>query len=255
MTIKPGLSYRFYHTLWSGLDLLFPPACGGCGKLGARWCTDCQQRLASVPEPVCEVCGEPQAAAKMCDNCLAARPAFAALRSCVVFKDPIRPALHKLKYRREIGLGEALAWNAAVFLDKLGWQVDGITPIPLSEQRFSERGYNQVDLIAHPLARLMRWQYISGALRRSRHTRSQVGLSASERRDNVSGAFLAKPQLVTGKTVLLVDDVATTGATLDSASRSLIEAGAAKVYALTFAKAIHKYGLDRVEHFSARPLR
>jgi predicted amidophosphoribosyltransferase len=97
---------------------------------------------------------------KTCDNCLAARPAFAALRSCVVFKEPIRPALHKLKYRREIGLGEALAWTAAVFLDKLGWQVDAIAPIPLSEQRFAERGYNQVDLIAHPLARLMRWQYI-----------------------------------------------------------------------------------------------
>ena len=204
---------------------------------------------------MCEVCGEPQTTAKTCDRCLTARPAFVALRSCVVFKEPIRPALHKLKYRREVGLGEALAWNAAVFLDKLGWQADAIAPIPLSRQRFAERGYNQVDLIAHPLARLMRWQYLPGALHRSRHTRSQVGLSANERRDNVSGAFLAKHQLVTGKTVLLVDDVATTGATLDSASRSLIEAGAAKVYALTFAKAIHKYGLDHVEQFSARPLR
>jgi ComF family protein len=255
LTIKPALSYRFYHILWSGLDLLFPPACGGCGKLGARWCAECQQKLASVPEPVCEVCGEPQAIAKTCDKCLTARPAFAALRSCVVFKEPIRPALHRLKYRREVGMGEALAVNVAAFLDKLGWQADAITPIPLSEQRFVERGYNQVDLIAHPLARLMRWQYLPGALCRSRNTRSQVGLSAKERRDNVSGAFLAKSQLVTGKTILLVDDVATTGATLDSASSSLIEAGAAKVYALTFAKAVHRYGLDRVEHFSARPLR
>jgi ComF family protein len=193
--------------------------------------------------------------AKLCQKCHTARPAFTALRSCVVFKEPIRPALHKLKYRREVGLGEALAWNAAVFLDKLGWQADAIAPIPLSRQRFAERGYNQVDLIAHPLARLMRWQYLPGALHRSRHTRSQVGLSASERCENVSGAFLAKSQLITGKTILLMDDVATTGATLDSASRSLIEAGAAKVYALTFAKAIHKYGLDRVEHFSAHPLR
>jgi ComF family protein len=160
-----------------------------------------------------------------------------------------------MKYRREVGLGEALAWNAAVFVDKMGWTADAITPIPLSEQRLAERGYNQVDLIAHPLARLMHWQYIPGALRRSRHTRSQVGLSANERRENVSGAFLAKSQLVKGKTILLMDDVATTGATLDSASRSLIDAGAAKVYAFTFAKAIHKYGLDYVEHFSSRSLR
>ncbi len=255
MTIKPGLSYRFYHTLWSGLDLLFPPACGGCGKLGVRWCADCQQKLALIPEPVCEICGEPQVSVKICKNCLAARPAFTALRSCAVFKEPIRPALHKLKYRREVGLGEALAWNVAAFLDHLGWQADAVIPIPLSEQRFSERGYNQVDLIAHPLARLMAWQYLPGALDRSRHTRSQVGLDARERRDNVSGAFVAQPQLVKGRTILLMDDVATTGATLDSASRALIEAGAAQVYALTFAKAIQKYGLDRIEHFSARPLR
>jgi ComF family protein len=255
LTLNPNLSYRFYHILWSGLDLLFPPACGGCGKMGARWCLDCQQKLAPVPEPVCEVCGEPQAAVKMCDNCLNARPAFVALRSCAVFKEPIRPALHKLKYRREVGLGEALAWNLAVFLDRLGWQADAIVPIPLSEQRLAERGYNQVDLIAHPLARLMRWQYLPGALRRSRHTRSQVGLSASERRENVTGAFLTKDRSVKGKSVLLVDDVATTGATLDSAARSLVGAGASKVYALTFAKAIHKYGLDRVEKISARPSR
>jgi predicted amidophosphoribosyltransferase len=101
----------------------------------------------------------------------------------------------------------------------------------------------------------MHWQYLPGALRRSRHTRSQVGLSANERRENVSGAFLARSQMVKGKTILLMDDVATTGATLDSASRSLIDAGATKVYAFTFAKAIHKYGLDRVEHFSSRSLR
>lgn len=255
MTIKPGLSYRFYHILWSGLDLLFPPACGGCGKLGARWCDDCQQKLAPIPEPICEVCGEPQIDKNICDRCISTRPAFTALRSCVVFKEPIRPALHKMKYRREVGLGEALAWNAAELIDKLGWMADAVTPIPLSEQRFAERGYNQVDLIAHPLARLMRWQYLPGALHRSRHTRSQVGLSANERRENVSGAFIAKPQLVKGKTILLMDDVATTGATLDSASRSLIDAGAIKVYAFTFAKAIHKYGLDRVEHFSSRSLR
>lgn len=235
--------------------MLFPPACGGCGKLGARWCVDCQQKLVPVPEPICKICGEPQMAAEICNKCLTTRPAFIALRSCAVFNEPIRPALHKLKYRREVGLGEALAWNVAVFLDKLNWKADAITPIPLSEQRFAERGYNQVDLIAHPLARLMRWKYLPGALRRSRHTHSQVGLSAVERKNNVSGAFLANSQLVKEKTILLVDDVATTGATLDSASRSLVEAGAQKVYALTFAKAIHKYGLDRVEKFSARPLR
>jgi len=255
LTLKPSLSYRFYHLLWSGLDLLFPPSCGGCGKLGTRWCIECQQNLTRVPLPVCETCGSPQAVIGICQECQITRPAFFALRSCSVYKEPIRPALLKLKYRREIALGEALAWNVAAFLDGLGWQADSVVPIPLSGQRLMERGYNQVDLIAHPLARLMGWQYSRGALCRSRHTRSQVGLAGAERRKNVLAAFTAESRFVTGKTILLVDDVATTGATLSSASASLMEAGADRVYALTVSRALQKFGFDQVKTFSARSLR
>ncbi|HEY3310480.1 MAG TPA: ComF family protein [Anaerolineales bacterium] len=152
----------------------------------------------------------------------------------------------KLKYKRDLGLGEALAWNLAHYLDKLAWQLDAVLPVPLSKQRIGERGYNQVDLIAHPLAWLTGWQYLPGALQRTRHTNSQVGLGAGERRKNVQGAFKAESRLVTGKNLLLVDDIATTGSTLDSASRALLEAGADRVYALTFAKAVPRYGLDHV---------
>jgi ComF family protein len=152
-------------------------------------------------------------------------------------------------------LGEALAWDVAIFLDQLGWQADAVIPIPLSDQRLNERGYNQVDLIAHPLARIFSWQYLPRALSRARHTRSQVGLSSSERRQNVSGAFRAQPRFIREKNILLVDDVATTGATLDSASQALLAGGAKKVYALTFAKALQKHGLDQIQKFSVHPLR
>jgi ComF family protein len=169
--------------------------------------------------------------------------------------DPLRPALLKLKYHQDIGLGEALAWDLAVYLDGLGWRADVIIPIPLSEQRLSERGYNQVDMIAHPLARLIGWRYEPKALRRSRHTQSQVELTGAERRKNVIGAFTAETRLINGKTILLVDDITTTGATLHSASASLMAVGADKVYALTFAKAMQKYGSDHAKPISARPLR
>jgi ComF family protein len=152
-------------------------------------------------------------------------------------------------------MGEALSWDLAVFLDHLGWQTDLIIPIPLSEQRFAERGYNQVDLIAHPLARLFGWPYFPRAIRRTRNTHSQVGMSGEARRKNVLGAFVADAHLISGKTILLVDDVATTGATLNAASASLMDAGALKVYALTLAKALINYGYDHVKPFSARPLR
>lgn len=166
------------------------------------------------------------------------------LRSCFIYTEPVRPALISLKYHRAVGLGEALAWDAACYLDNLGWQADLILPIPLSEQRIAERGYNQVDLITHPLARIVDWKYAPDALKRIRHTHSQVGLNVEARRKNVLGAFEADVRSVTGKTILLMDDVATTGSTLESASYALMEAGASKVYALTFAKAMPKFGFD-----------
>jgi ComF family protein len=244
LALKPGLGYRLFHFLWGGLDFFFPPSCGGCGKLGVRWCTDCRQKLASVPLPICEICGEQQQKNGICNKCLSTRPAFYMLRSCFIYKEPVRPALIRLKYYREVGLGEALAWDAALYLDNLGWQADFILPIPLSEQRIAERGYNQVDLITHPLARIVGWKYAPNALRRIRHTNSQVGLNVDARRKNVFGVFEADVRLVTGKIILLMDDVATTGSTLESASNALMEAGASKVYALTFARAMPKFGLD-----------
>ncbi len=255
MTLKPGLSYHFHHFLWSGLDFFFPPSCGGCGKLGFRWCKDCQQKMIPIPLPVCEVCGEPESQSGVCNKCNDTRPSFHTLRSCVVFCEPVRPALIKLKYRREMGLGEALAWDLAKFVDGLGWQADAVLPIPLSEQRFAERGYNQVDLIAHPLSRLIGWQYLPGALRRVRHTNTQVGLDFRARRLNVSGAFLANSRIVNGKTFLLIDDVATTGSTLNAASSALLDAGANMVYALTFARALKAYGSDHVKSLPPHSLR
>ena len=240
--------------MWSGLDLIFPPACGGCGKLGVRWCSACQHDLIPIPPPVCDVCGRPLKEPATCKTCINTRPAYYALRSCVVYSEPARPALIKLKYRHEIGLGEALAWNVSSQLDQLGWQADMIIPIPLSKQRLLERGYNQVDLIAHPVARITGWKYQPAALQRVRHTNSQVGLNSAERRKNVQGAFQAVSKLVEGRTILLIDDVTTTGATLDAGSRALVDAGANKVYALTFAKAMPVYGLDNVGSLSSRPL-
>lgn len=109
-----------------------------------------------------------------------------------------------------------------------------------------ERGYNQVGLVAMPLAVLNGWEYAPRVLIRARETRSQVGLSAMERKENVSGAFFARPDKVSGKTVLLMDDVATTGATLSSCTVALLKAGVRDVYALTLARALPQHGLKIV---------
>nr|BAL52748.1 phosphoribosyltransferase [uncultured Chloroflexota bacterium] len=141
-----------------------------------------------------------------------------------------------------MGLGEALAIPFAHFVRSLAWPVEAVIPIPLSPKRYQERGYNQVALVAYPLALHLQLPYLSQALRRVRETRSQVGLSAQDRRQNVRDAFEARSEWVRGKSVLLVDDVATTGATLSSASEALLSAGAARVYAVTLARSHHFSG-------------
>jgi ComF family protein len=156
----------------------------------------------------------------------------------------VRPALHKLKYRRDMGLGDALAVSIAGFVESLQWTFDMVVPIPLGGKRMQERGYNQVALIAKPLSLSLGSAYQPSALKRQRETKSQVGLSAGERKDNVQDAFLADPRIVRGRSVLVMDDVATTGATLSSSAEALIQAGAVHVFALTVARALPHHGLN-----------
>jgi len=168
------------------------------------------------------------------------------LRSWSVFDDPIRQALHSLKYRRNIGLGDSLAAQMTDFLRSLHWPIEMIVPIPLSKARRNERGYNQVGMIAHPLALALGISYTPKALTRWRNTRSQVGLSKEQRRENVRGAFQADGAQVRGRVVLLMDDVATTGSTLSSGAEALLSAGVNQVYAFTVARALTRHGLHHV---------
>lgn len=123
------------------------------------------------------------------------------------------------------------------YVRDLNWPVEMIIPVPLGRQRHKERGYNQVGMIARPLAMALEIKYAPNGLMRSRETRSQVGLTRQERKENVHGAFAAGTG-VKSKTILLMDDVSTTGSTLSSGAQALINAGAGDVYALTVARAL-----------------
>jgi ComF family protein len=239
-------TYRIAQWLWTGLDWLYPPVCGGCQQPGYNWCPDCQQQVTPVPEPLCRTCGLPQKKAGICSVCEQEPPPYTALRSWVAFEGPIRSALHRLKYRRNMALGDALSRPMSKFAVSLNWPVDTVVAVPLGQKRMQERGYNQVALVARPLAALNGWEHRSGALVRARETRSQVGLTAVERLENMRDAFRSDPRLVAGRTILIVDDVATTGATLTACSRALLASGAKAVYALTIARALPRHGLKIV---------
>lgn len=199
-----------------------------------------------LPGPLCEICGLPGSRPGLCPACHSLRPPFRALRSWAVFEDPVRSALHQLKYRRNLALGDALAGPLCAYARNLGWPVDLVVPVPLGRKRMRERGYNQVALLAMPLAERAGWGYAPAGLCRVRETRSQVGLSAGERKENMQDAFRADRLQVQGRTVLLMDDVATTGATLAACTAALLEAGAPAVYALTIARALPHHGLTHV---------
>lgn len=150
-----------------------------------------------------------------------------------------------MKYRRDRGLGEALAGQMAPFVLGLRWPFDAVVSIPLGKNRLRERGYNQVAMLAMPLSSLLDVDYFPQALTRIRETRSQVGLTTVQRQENVRGAFLASTQ-VRGRKLLLVDDVATTGATLSSAAEALYACGAEDVFAVTIARALPHHSLSVV---------
>lgn len=220
------------------MDWLFPPFCGGCGQFGLRWCPSCQAKVKLVGQRICIRCGNPLQYGKICERCRVSPPDFERLRSWAEFEGPIREALHRLKYQNDIGLGQALAAPLTSYFQHLKWNIDLVVPVPLGKYRKKDRGYNQVALLAHPLALNCGLIYLPNALTRDRETASQVGLSASERILNVTGAFAADPSRVSGKRVLVVDDVCTTGATIRSCAAALKQAGASAIYGLSLARAV-----------------
>lgn len=168
------------------------------------------------------------------------------MRSWAVFDSPVQNALHTLKYRRNMGIGDALARQMTGFIQSLNLNVDMLIPVPLGKKRLRERGYNQVALVARPLAYGLGLQYAPQGLWKSRETRSQVGLNVSQRRENVSQAYQAEAKVVKRRSVLLMDDVATTGSTIQSSAEALLTAGAREVYAITIARALSHHDLTRV---------
>lgn len=232
------MRYTLYRWYWTALDWLFPPVCGGCESPGSRWCPNCQQQIHKIEPPVCDRCGDNVHQTGMCSRCERMPPSFTAIRSWAAFDGPVRNAIHRIKYRHDIALADMLSTSMISYLEELDWQIDLVLPVPLGKDRIRERGYNQAALLAKPIAWGSNLPYRPRALRRARETRSQVGLSLKQRHQNVRGAFECSREIVEGKSVLVVDDVATSGATLDACAEALWSAGAAVVYGFTLARAM-----------------
>ena len=220
------------------LDLLYPPRCVHCASTEDWFCQDCFNRIAFITPPVCQRCGTPISEAR-CKEC-AHNPLHAidGIRSASYFEDnPIRSAIHFLKYRDHKAVAAALGRILAEAYRSYQLQANVLVPVPLHPSRYKERGYNQSELLVKELALTLGLPVDTKTLQRIRVTKSQMTLGISERHQNVKEAFACKDERFAGKQILLIDDVCTTGSTLDAGAAALKASGVTAVWGLTLARA------------------
>lgn len=219
------------------LDLLFPPKCALCGAHETLLCDICASLLPATAGDRCEQCWMPVVAgAAVCPHCLAEPPTFAQVRAPYVMAAGARELAHQLKYEGLTSLAEPMARLMADAADIA--LADVIVPVPLHPGRERSRGYNQAAELARHLGVHAGRPVETRAVRRVRDTAPLArGMHRDERRAIIAGAFRADESRALDRRILLVDDVVTTGATLDACARALLDAGAASVRCLTWARA------------------
>lgn len=228
-------------------DWLYPPCCAGCGTalLGyarAHLCADCEARLLWLGKGSCRYCGAgwAQAAggARGCSRCRPGAQAFTRAVGVVAYKAPARELVHDFKYYGNRRLAEVFFPQMLRRLAEAEFpaKFDIVLPVPLHKKRLKLRGYNQSALLARGIASATGSPYLERALVRIRHTTAQALIHPKERKENIAGAFRAEAGIFPGKTVLLVDDVLTTGSTAGECCRVLREAGAAHIYVAVWAR-------------------
>jgi ComF family protein len=242
--------------LWEGparmaglaLDALLPPLCLSCASAVDRpgsLCAACWQRISFIEGPACSGCGLPfefeVGAGALCGACIAHPPAYRRARAVLRYDAHSRDLILKFKHADRLHGAPAFGiWLARAGAEILA-DADLLAPVPLHRRRLWTRRYNQAALLAQAAGKAAVVPVVTDLLRRNRHTVSQGGLSPAQRSLNVRGAFAlrrGREHQIGGRNVVLVDDVLTTGATVEACARTLTRAGAAAVDVLTLARVV-----------------
>ena len=232
------------------INLLLPPRCIKCGKILSsrnRLCAECFNKIGFISAPMCYCCGRPFtgtvgvkfAAKQLCGECLKQQKyLFKFKRSAFIYDDESKNLILDLKFRDKTAHASALAdFLYAAGTDIWKEEPNLLMPVPIHRWRLLSRRYNQCALLAHPLAQKTNIPVDCRSLVRLQNTIPQVKLSGNARRSNLKHAFAVKyPQNINGKKIVLIDDVSTTGSTLNECAKVLRKAGATEVYALTLAR-------------------
>lgn len=218
------------------LDLLFPLRCFGCEREGALLCHSCLAGQERLLPPICDNCGT-RSISNLCDRCRRESYAFDGIRSAFTYQGAIRESVIQLKYHGITEVASVLGAEMARLLYGGEIPCEVLLPVPLHPKRLKERGYNQAGLLCLAVGAETGMPVDEQALVREKATPSQAkSAGMEERRRQVEGAFRASSEAVAGKHVAVVDDVCTTGATLDACAKALKDAGAATVWGLTVAR-------------------
>lgn len=214
------------------LDTIFPPRCLNCKRLGRYICDECAQKIIKIKYQNCPICHRKTTDYKLCAGCRR-KSGLYGLVALGYFHDPVlKNIIHEYKYNGIYAAGDELA---AMVESLIPPEIDSVTFAPMSRKRFNFRGYNQAEILAREIGRLTGKPVLSGLVK-TRHTKSQVGLERRERLKNLEGAFVCRDNNVAGRSILLVDDVLTTGATLSGCAKALRRAGAKRIWALVLAR-------------------
>ena len=217
------------------LDLLFPLTCGVCGREGHVLCPGCEAAAPRLERPYCPTCAAPGPTG-LCEQCAAVRLAIDGIRAPYLMERVIRELVYSLKYRHVRAVAPELARLLATYLESNTIPGQVIVPVPLHARRLRERGYNQSELLARELSKWSGIPIETRALRRTRNTPPQVDMeSHDERKRNTEGAFECVSEME-GVSVLLIDDVVTTGSTMSACAAALKTAGAGSVWGLAPAR-------------------
>ena len=221
------------------LDLLFPRWCVGCGREGDFICPDCLKELPRINPPLCPRCGRPQLNAVVCPACVGWEASIDGIRALFKFEGAVRQAIHELKYNNVRAIAPLLGKWLGDYLIANPLPAELLVPVPLHARRLRERGYNQSRLLARELSLLSGLPLVDDCLVRITHGTPQARTrNVAERRGNVADAFSCRDRRLEDKQVLVIDDVSTSGATLDACARALKSAGASSAWGLVLAKEI-----------------
>ena len=233
----------------SALDFALPPRCAGCGTIVGdvhSFCSDCWKQIEFLGDSGCATCGMPLQATdeRTCGACLARPPRIERTRAAVAYDELSRGLAIRLKYGRKVALARTMAHYMAPLVSR---STDAIlVPVPLHRTRLWSRGFNQSALVARELGRRLNLRSAPMALRRIRRTPPLRGMSPIQRRQTVAGAFrIADREAIAGKTVILIDDVLTTGSTAEACARALKRAGATRVELVSWARVVKPSQLMR----------